>query len=741
LHPAGGAESSKRPAMRLDNAPAITGLGTVSALGVGCEELFASVERGTDGISPLCRLELGPLGGAVAGQVPEDPRLRPAQDRCTSYALTAAHEAWRHARVAEAGLEPTRIGLVLGTSTGDGRGRAYRSTEAVARALGVQGPCLTVSTACSSSTTALGLARDLLRMGAVDLVLAGGSDELLPELLAGFSALGVLSSSPCAPFSTPVGMNMGEGAGFAVLEPAAAAHRRGVPPLAYLLGYALSADAYHPTSPHPAGRGVAHGLAAALDDAGLSPEAVGYVNMHGTGTAAGDPAEWLAVQRVLGPAFAPVSSSKSFLGHAQGAAGILEAALTVWGLGAQAVPPTLHFVGPRPGCPRDPVAGQGPRPHSFDVALSISSAFAGANSVVALGGAATGPPDREALPLAARSHGSIAVIGAGVVSAAGSGLRALQGLEAAAPASRPISGRVGEISLAKLRGVDPRGLDPSERFVLAAAAEALKEGGVQLRGGLRDRAGLILGATHPSPASAAAFHESIRRRGLAQPSAAAFHHMVLNAPAGACTVALDLRGPTTTVTTGRGSGLVALVLAAQMLASRTDADLLVAGGYDELPSPVAPAGASDSPRGEDTRPPVALHRAPAEGAAVLLLARCAEEASQELTPVLLTGWALAGPGQVARAAARACELARLSPHAMDAAFCPYLPGELGPDPSLQSLPWEDLPATLGYAPAAGSAMAAVMAFGALRRGGCHRALVISAEGSSATAAVVLERRL
>src|SRR5207249_4469693 len=161
----------------------------------------------------------------------------------------AAAEAIAHARLP---IRPDRIALVLGSSLGTSHERMYELTDLVGDAVGVLGPRITISTACSSSSNAIGLARDLILAGVCDAALAGGTDVLSPELFAGFHALGVLSKSPCAPFSFPEGTTLGEGAGFVVLERVRDAGDRA---LAYVAGYGLSCDAHHPTTPDPSGMG------------------------------------------------------------------------------------------------------------------------------------------------------------------------------------------------------------------------------------------------------------------------------------------------------------------------------------------------------------------------------------------------------------------------------------------------------------------------------------------------------
>jgi 3-oxoacyl-[acyl-carrier-protein] synthase II len=399
--------------------PAVTGMGAVSAVGVGCLSLRLALDEGRDGMAPITRFSTAELAVHLGGMVPvgsEDPAAQiTPRSLCIGFALQAAREAWMQAHVQDAGMAPDRIAMVLGTSIGGHVDGLHGITEEVGVRLGVGGPRLTVSTACSSSANALDLARHLLQSGQADLVVAGGADVLTPEVFAGFHALGLLSHQKCAPFSEPYGTTLGEGAGMLILESEAQAQRRGIRPRAFLNGFGLSADAHHATTPDPTGAGLARALRAALEDAGLSPDEIGYVNAHGTGTQANDIAEWRAVRAVFGARAEnlPVSATKSILGHAQGAAGVLEIIATILCMERGLIPPTLHHVRPRPFSPPDAVAGTGPRRFDYDHAACNSSAFGGANAVVIAG--------RGARSMPARTRRPVYLLGTGWVASAGVG--------------------------------------------------------------------------------------------------------------------------------------------------------------------------------------------------------------------------------------------------------------------------------------------------------------------------------
>jgi len=419
----------------------VTGVGATSAFGRGAAALRDGVFAGREAIAPIGRFDVAPFGArGVAALVPGGPD----RDRHVAWAVEAGREALAMAGLDGAARGGRRVALVMGTSLGRGDDLT-ETTSIVARALGLDGPRVTFSTACTSSANAVGFARDLVASGDVDAALAGGADEVTLDLFAGFAALGVLAEGPCAPFGPVFGTTLGEGAGFVVLERAG---EGGAAPLAELAGYGLAGDAFHETSPDPRGGGVARAMRGALGDAGWRAEDVDYVNAHGTGTAANDEAEWLGTEAALGPRARaiPVSASKGMLGHAQGAAGVLELLATLACVAEGAVPPSVRAERGRRRGPADAVAGARPRPHPVARFLSTSSAFGGANAVLAVG--PRGDGDRPARPVSLLTEGTVA--GADAVARARSG----EGLRAVAPS------------------LDPRTLDPLARLAVCACGEA-----------------------------------------------------------------------------------------------------------------------------------------------------------------------------------------------------------------------------------------------------------------------------
>jgi 3-oxoacyl-[acyl-carrier-protein] synthase II len=672
----------------------VTGVGAICALGHDCDEILLALEAGRCGIERIRRFDTRGFSVETGAEVKKWPGETNVADGPEAarlggeFALHAAREALRRSGLSGGVVPARRLGLSLGTGLGGVEHPPHEVAHELAERLGIFGPRLTVGTACSSSTTAIGLACDLLVMGSVDAVLAGGVDVLTPQVFAGFHALGVLTSGRCAPFSTPFGTTLGEGAGFVVLERADAARARGAAGLAAISGYGLAADAYHETSPDPRGAGVARAVRAALADAAIGSEDVDYVNAHGSGTEANDAAEWRGIQLGLpGWTDLPVSSSKGALGHAQGAAGVLEAIVTILLMGRGLVPPTLNFAGARQLAPPDPVGGLHPRSRPVEHALTINSAFGGANAALVLTGPTAAPPRRPA-------RAAVEVLGLGLVGAGERGSVASQ--------NGPTRGRrVPPFSLSELSPrLDPNDLDRSSWLLTAAAEIALQNAAVAPGKRRGPRVGLFVGSVRPSAESFAVFGRGVRERGLASVSGSAFARTVLNAPAGCCSKLLSLKGPLSVVTTGAGSGLSAIVLAAEALATRDDADLIVAAAMDEL---------SD---GDDGTTAAGI-----ENAVAIALGR--RPAAADTGHVRLAGWGMAGPGQLRAAVDRACS-DRSSTGAVEC----FDERRFVPEK--------------GEPRASPSAYAFAAAVSALRAGGLGRALVTSDLGGAVTVAALLE---
>jgi 3-oxoacyl-[acyl-carrier-protein] synthase II len=396
----------------------ITGIGLVTALGPDRETTWRRLSKGETGIGPLTLFDTSGYRTHLAAQVDDAalrlPPLPCGADRHTSratrFALAAAAEA-----LVDAGLpiasEERGWALVLGGGTaglfeaesfvkrryvGGPRVRGLgeivevpqdATTDRVGQCFALTGPRITVTTACSSSTIAVGMAGELVRDGEVEVALAGGSDALCRLTYAGFNSLHAVDAEAAKPFDRRrKGLSLGEGAAVLVIEEAERARSRGARAYARVLGFGATNDAFHMTQPEPSGAAWERTVRAALADADVAPSSVEYINGHGTATEQNDPAECAAYVRVFGNGLAdlPVSSVKGALGHCLCAAGGIEAAVTALAIARRALPPTVGFAEADPACPVDAIPGTC-RPAAPAVALSSSFAFGGNSGVLVLG--------------------------------------------------------------------------------------------------------------------------------------------------------------------------------------------------------------------------------------------------------------------------------------------------------------------------------------------------------------------
>jgi nodulation protein E len=394
---------------------AITGLGVISALGRNASEFWTSLSQGISGIGPIEVIDRTRLRFQNAAEVrgyrtsdyfPDDRTS--LLDRFAEFGLIAAQESLRASAVEWTPELREKTAIVTGSAVGGqttedvafwdlyrlqrSRVNPLSIPRIMANALasqismeyGITGPAFTLSTACSSASHAIGHAYWMVREGLVDLSIAGGSEAPLSFAnLKAWEAMRVVSPDTCRPFSkNRSGMILGEGGGILILEPWDAALARGAEILGEVVGFGMSSDAHHITSPSAEGAGRA--VKAALGDAGIQPEMIGYINAHGTGTPANDSTETLAIRNVFGKHAdrLAVSSTKSMHGHALGAAGALEAIATVLGLRNGLLPPTANYAEPDPECDLDVIPNL-PRPASCEYALSNSFAFGGLNAVLA----------------------------------------------------------------------------------------------------------------------------------------------------------------------------------------------------------------------------------------------------------------------------------------------------------------------------------------------------------------------
>jgi 3-oxoacyl-[acyl-carrier-protein] synthase II len=606
----------RRQGVRLQAA--VTGMGMLTPIGNSAAEVLASLRAGRHGLAPATSLDASCFTTDLVGEIrnfsPEAELT--AQERADlddaylKYAVCAARRA-----LADADLQPedlrTDTALVLGTCNGGLRsgeslyrwkhGKApeafsermnlqaqyYAFGKALAHALGIRGETWVVTTACSSTTVAIGLAHTLIRRGYAKRVLLGGADALCLANLAGFNALRALSDRRLAPFSLPAGLNIGEGACFWVVEEMESALLREAPCRARIAGHATSADAYHPTSPDPAGKGVAKTLTEAAADAGLPAASLGWVNAHGTGTLANDGAESRGIAAFSAGAPLPAVSLKSFFGHCMGSTGLIEATCGILAMNDGFIPPTLNLTQPRPGCDLDYVPNL-PRPQAYDAFIKANYAFGGNNAAVVI----TRWDKAGASPEAQAAR--VAITGLGLVSALGAGLNPhLQALRQAGVGigvvTEPIRApgvraeRAGlvaaEVLKQGLRRTACGDMNKISQMATLAASLALAEAGLRIGRDNAGRTGVVLGACNGPPERR--HMDAVLAGDSPGADIACFSNITANSTAGWVSHALQLRGVNATLSPGPHAGLQSLAYAFDAVCEGRSPCIL-AGAADEV---------------------------------------------------------------------------------------------------------------------------------------------------------------
>lgn len=402
----------------------VTGMGMISPVGLSVEESWQSAVNGRTGVGPLTLFDTSGfsvhLSAEVKGFNPENymhPKDARRRDRYQWFAAAAAKEALDASGFKVDPEKAFRVGVSISSSIGGvmtlleeadtlrEKGPRRLSPFGVPRIMangaagllsidiGARGPAFATISACASGGDAIGMAMLLIRSGIVDAMIAGSADAPITPLgVGGLGLVGVASRQSGQPIRTPApfsahrdGLVVGEGAGILIIEALEHAQARGAPILAELAGYGSTADAFHITAPSEDGSGAAMAMQLALEDAGISPEDVDYINAHGTATLLNDVAETIAIKRVLGEyAYKiPISSTKSVTGHLMGTTGAVEAVFSVLAIRDNIAPPTINYLEKDPECDLDYVPNQA-RELPINVVVSNSFGFGGHNAVLVL---------------------------------------------------------------------------------------------------------------------------------------------------------------------------------------------------------------------------------------------------------------------------------------------------------------------------------------------------------------------
>ena len=400
----------------------VTGLGMLSPLGLDVASTWQALTNGVSGVNYITAFEHDGFETSFAAEVrgfePTDylgKKESRRMDRFAQFAVVAAVEALAQAELKPEAVDPYKVAAIVGSGIGGiitlsqqydvlkekGPRRvtpflipmmlADMAPAQVSMATGAMGPNFCAVSSCSSGADAIGQGWEMIRRDEVDVVIAGGSEApICPIAIAGFNSLRALSRhnedprKASRPFDAERdGFVMGEGATILILESHESMERRGVSPVAELLGYAATSDAYHVTEPSPDSDSAAMAMKLAIRQAGIKPEEIDYINAHGTSTPLNDKQETQAIKSALGEEAyrVPISSTKSMTGHLLGAGGALEAAACTLAIRDGVIPPTINLEHPDPECDLDYTPCKA-RPHPIRVAMSNSFGFGGHNSVL-----------------------------------------------------------------------------------------------------------------------------------------------------------------------------------------------------------------------------------------------------------------------------------------------------------------------------------------------------------------------
>jgi 3-oxoacyl-[acyl-carrier-protein] synthase II len=401
----------------------VTGCGVISSLGKDLDTFWNNIKEGVSGISSVERFDITNFPTKVAAEIKDfdpgiymDKKEAKRMDRFTQFAIAATKNAIENAKLDVDTINQNRFGVVIGSGIGGietiedqqetllnkGPGRVSPffipmnlinlAAGRIAMTFHAKGFNEAIVTACASATNAIGDAYKLIQYGDADVMITGGTEAAItPLAFAGFCSMKAMSTTEdpmtaSRPFDADRnGFVMGEGAGMLILEELEHAQKRGANILAEVIGYGCSNDAYHITSPAPEGEGASRCMQMAVNDAGIKPAQIDYINAHGTSTDYNDKYETMAVKTVLGEHSKKVaiSSTKSMTGHLLGAAGAIEAIVCAMAIKDSYVPPTINYTTPDPECDLDYVPNTG-KNKNVDIAMSNSFGFGGCNATVIL---------------------------------------------------------------------------------------------------------------------------------------------------------------------------------------------------------------------------------------------------------------------------------------------------------------------------------------------------------------------
>ncbi|MFC0562521.1 beta-ketoacyl-[acyl-carrier-protein] synthase family protein [Halalkalibacter alkalisediminis] len=580
---------------------AVTGIGILSSIGRNKQEVYESMEQNKSGIDRIKSFDPEPFISKIGAELKMFDsndyftlEKEKSFDRCSQYAIVSIQEALEEAHV---DLVSSTIGLAFGTCNGGLNSLEqqrsleeldpdktrnypfYQQGDTVASHFQLSGPVMTLNTACAASGNAIGYACDMLRHGHADIMIAGGSDSMSTSVYAGFNSLKALNDAPCSPYNEQYGLSLGEGAAFVVLEPLEKALAREAKIYTIIEGYGLSSDAYHETAPQPDGHGIRKAVEMAVSQGNVSKEDIQYINTHGTGTKANDPAELRGLRSYFEDQFDNiyVSSSKAYFGHNLGAAASIEYVTTLLAVEQGKLPATLHFSEAREGCDHPKLVTNTMHRYSPKYFLCNNSAFGGHNSSILsknvfhpLYSSPKNNTNRQT------KDRSIAICGYGTIHALaseeGSLLTNLQQNET--------STLQLDFSLKNYnKTLYERRMNPLTQYSIGACDLALKKAAIDESE--YETLGLVYGTSRGSLKSAEKYLGSILDRGVANASSVYFPDMVLNSTAGKLAKKFSIKGFSSSHSSGGVDGLQAIHYGTTSILDGKQTTVLVGAGDEQ----------------------------------------------------------------------------------------------------------------------------------------------------------------
>lgn len=564
----------------------VTGLGLVCALGDNTEECFSAAVNGVTGIREVKSVNTENCYANIGAEAKISPEKLSDEDfdRSSLLCIKAAAEALADAKYEVTSENSDRIGVIVGNCVGgaasidkyftdelkNGGGKASDILKMPASAIannvalhfGLNGTTANIVNACAAGTISLAYACDLIRAGKADAFCAGGSDSFSSLAFAGFHALHALDENPCSPFNNSHGITLGEGAGILVVESYEHAKARGAHIYCEILGSGVSSDAHHITAPRPDGQGQMLAINRAIANSGLKPSDIDYINAHGTGTAKNDEAEFLSLHTIFdGSDKLSVSSTKSMTGHCLGAAGSIEAVLTVKAVCENILPPTIGYTDENLEALKEK-AGKidfipnTKREKTVNFAASNSFAFGGNNASIVFAKNPHEIPDRT-------NTERIFVTGIGDYSG-----------------KNRIDVQSDDYKNLGIKMAFWRKLDRFSQLMLVSGMRALSNAKITLGEDNERDIGIIIGTADGPMTEIVNFQKNVVENGTASGSAFSFPNTVYNAAGGYFSIFAGIKGYNVTNANGVQAGLQSLCYAADVLRNG-DEKIMVAAGVDE----------------------------------------------------------------------------------------------------------------------------------------------------------------